>query len=317
MLIGVFRGALRQFLCSRRVARRLHPGRPHPPTVGDYLIAQEPDFSRHYAEMLAFVIVYVVLIGLAVIVIQIGGRTIELSSRPLVDEMVGGVSMLVVGVLILAGLLIALDTLLRRTRRGTHGRDRRCCGRSTWSWRSPPSPTRCATRSIQPSRRCSGRSCRPMFTAPADAPAAAPLAREFFNRPTEDVARDLLGVWLLRTTADGVCGGPIVETEAYGGPEDLASHARAGLTRRTTPMFGEAGHAYVYLVYGMHECLNVVATRAREAGAVLIRRDLRRARASSRSAERRGRPTDPTTGSSAPARPALPGPGRHRSAGRP
>src|SRR3990170_272789 len=104
----------------------------------------------------------------------------------------------------------------------------------------------------------------------ADAP-SAPLSREFFARPTEIVARELLGAWLLRTTDDGLCGGRIVEAEAYGGPEDLASHARAGRTRRTTPMFGPVGHAYVYLIYGMHECLNVVAFRGREAGAVLIR----------------------------------------------
>lgn len=131
-----------------------------------------------------------------------------------------------------------------------------------------------------------------MYTAPADAPAAALLDRDFFDRPTQDVARDLLGAWLLRVTPDGVCGGPIVETEAYGGPEDLASHARAGLTRRTTPMFGEVGHAYVYMVYGMHECFNVVAYSGREAGAVLIRAisvevGLYQVR------QRRGRPTDP------------------------
>ncbi len=85
----------------------------------------------------------------------------------------------------------------------------------------------------------------------------------------------------------------IVETEAYGGPDDLASHARAGKTRRTTPMFGQVGHAYVYLVYGMHECLNVVAyAPPAEAGAVLIRAieprvgvELMRVR--------RGRPSDP------------------------
>ena len=66
--------------------------------------------------------------------------------------------------------------------------------------------------------------------------------------------------------------GRIVETEAYGGPLDLASHARAGLTRRTAPMHGPVGHAYVYLVYGMHHCLNVVARDdAATAGAVLIR----------------------------------------------
>jgi DNA-3-methyladenine glycosylase len=98
-----------------------------------------------------------------------------------------------------------------------------------------------------------------------------PLPREFFARETEIVARELLGLWLLRQTADGITGGPIVETEAYLGPEDLASHARAGRTKRTAPMFGQVGHAYVYLVYGMHECLNVVAYKGREAGAVLLR----------------------------------------------
>ena len=65
--------------------------------------------------------------------------------------------------------------------------------------------------------------------------------------------------------------GMIVETEAYGGPDDSASHARAGMTRRTAPMFGPVGHAYVYLVYGMHECLNVTARHGQPAGAVLLR----------------------------------------------
>ena len=100
-----------------------------------------------------------------------------------------------------------------------------------------------------------------------------PLGRDFFDRETVTVARELLGVWLLRSTNQRLMGGPIVEVEAYGGPEDLASHSRAGRTKRTEPMFGEVGHAYVYLVYGMHNCLNVVArnTSTAQAGAVLIR----------------------------------------------
>jgi len=85
------------------------------------------------------------------------------------------------------------------------------------------------------------------------------------------VARDLLGAWLVRQTGEGVSAGVIVETEAYGGSADLASHARAGRTRRTAPMFGPVGHAYVYLVYGMHECLNVTAHHEQPAGAVLLR----------------------------------------------
>ena len=127
------------------------------------------------------------------------------------------------------------------------------------------------------------------------------LKRSFFERPTEEVAQDLLGVWVVRSTPEGLSGGPIVETEAYVGPDDLASHARAGRPRRTEPMFGEVGHAYVYLVYGMHECLNVVAYHDADAGAVLIRaidpvlgvENIRL---------RRGRPTDPTY-RLAPARP--------------
>jgi DNA-3-methyladenine glycosylase len=98
------------------------------------------------------------------------------------------------------------------------------------------------------------------------------LERGFFARPTLDVARDLLGTLIVRQLDGELTVGRIVETEAYCGPTDLASHARAGLTRRTAPMYGPVGHAYVYLVYGMHHCLNVVA-RSEElvAGAVLLR----------------------------------------------
>lgn len=106
------------------------------------------------------------------------------------------------------------------------------------------------------------------------------------------MARELLGAWLLRDTPEGLCGGPIVESEAYGGPEDLASHARAGRTQRTAPMFGPVAHAYVYLVYGMHECLNVVAHEGSGAGAVLIRAiEPRLGTALMRA--RRARPADP------------------------
>ena len=129
-----------------------------------------------------------------------------------------------------------------------------------------------------------------------------PLPRDFFARDTEIVARDLLGVWLMRSTGEGVTGGPIVETEAYLGPEDLASHARAGRTKRTEPMFGEVGRAYVYLVYGMHECLNVVAYNGREAGAVLLRAIEPRVGVSVMRARRGGRPDPDWKLASGPAR---------------
>ena len=105
----------------------------------------------------------------------------------------------------------------------------------------------------------------------AESPLRAPLPRAFYARPAFVVAPELLGMTLLGETDDAMTGGIIVETEAYGGPEDRASHARAGPTRRTAPMFGPPGHAYVYLIYGMHWCLNVVTETDGAAGAVLIR----------------------------------------------
>src|SRR5437868_15280103 len=97
------------------------------------------------------------------------------------------------------------------------------------------------------------------------------LLREFFARDPVTLARDLLGRILFYRTAGGLLAGRIVETEAYTGAVDPASHAFRGPTARNTVMFGPAGHAYVYFSYGMHYCLNVTAERAGTAGAVLIR----------------------------------------------
>jgi DNA-3-methyladenine glycosylase len=97
------------------------------------------------------------------------------------------------------------------------------------------------------------------------------VPRSFCDRPSSALAPALLGLLVVREHPDGLAAGRIVETEAYGGPADRASHARAGRTARTASMFGPAGHAYVYLVYGMHHCLNVVSDEDEVAGAVLIR----------------------------------------------
>ena len=97
------------------------------------------------------------------------------------------------------------------------------------------------------------------------------IPRSFYQQPTLDVARQLLGKYLAREHGDGTTIGRIVETEAYIGPQDLACHASKGRTRRTEVMFGPAGVAYVYLIYGMYHCLNVVTEREEFPSAVLIR----------------------------------------------
>lgn len=106
----------------------------------------------------------------------------------------------------------------------------------------------------------------------AEASPASPLPdREWFDRPALSVARDLLGARFVHETPDGRVAGTIVEVEAYAGPEDLAAHSSRGMTGRNRVMFGEPGHLYVYLVYGLHHCVNVVCGPGDKPEAVLLR----------------------------------------------
>lgn len=97
------------------------------------------------------------------------------------------------------------------------------------------------------------------------------LPRSFYEQSTVDVAKQLLGKYLVRKHPDGDSIGRIVETEGYIGPQDLACHAAKGRTKRTEVMFGAAGHAYVYFIYGFYNMLNLVTEAKDYPAAVLIR----------------------------------------------
>ncbi|HSW00489.1 MAG TPA: DNA-3-methyladenine glycosylase [Sedimentisphaerales bacterium] len=102
-------------------------------------------------------------------------------------------------------------------------------------------------------------------------PVERKLSREFYDRDTIVVARELLGKRLVHVCEGVEQVGRIVEVEAYLGPHDLAAHCARGRTRRTEVMFGPPGHAYVYLIYGMYSCMNVVTQAEGVASAVLLR----------------------------------------------
>jgi DNA-3-methyladenine glycosylase len=117
------------------------------------------------------------------------------------------------------------------------------------------------------------------------------LGRDFYARPVLEVARQCIGKVLVHRTAEGETAGRIIEAEAYRGPSDLAAHSARGFTHRTAAMFGPAGYAYVYLLYGISWALNLVVAGEGEPHAVLIRA-LEPIRGLELMAARRGKPAN-------------------------
>jgi len=97
------------------------------------------------------------------------------------------------------------------------------------------------------------------------------LKRDFYLQPTLKVAQSLIGKFLVHKTANNIYAAEIIETEAYCGFDDLASHASRGKTKRNAVMFGSGGFSYVYLIYGIYHCLNLTTEKEGYPAAVLIR----------------------------------------------
>jgi DNA-3-methyladenine glycosylase len=115
------------------------------------------------------------------------------------------------------------------------------------------------------------RAVRPGRAQAAAERLTAPSDRRWFDRSARDLAPDLLGAILVHDSDDGRVAVRLVETEAYLGPEDLAAHSARGRTPRNAPMWGPPGHLYVYRIYGLHDCVNIVCGPGDKPEAVLLR----------------------------------------------
>ena len=194
-----------------------------------------------------------------------------------VDEILGGILGVVQFGVILGAFVVILDGFFAIPSiepRNELPSDARGLDRARWLGHRAGLPDDASSRCSSTS---SGSSCR---TTSRPGTRAAPdpglstasiLTRADLAVPSPDAARRLLGARIVREDADGVRVGRIVEVEAYAGPEDRASHARFASTGRNAVMSGPPGHAYVYRVYGMYDCLNVVTGPDGTAAAVLIR----------------------------------------------
>ena len=229
--------------------------------------------------MLAFLLVFIALAVASSIIIQgFYKRTDIYAAHPVVDDIVGGLLGLLQGFVVLTIMIIILNshvppegagqvTELSTAQDATPDRLEHC--------RRDPGQPRAAAgpRPVAPAAGRRGREVPLSRTQPGPDAAVAgpPFPRPILAQDTVAAARALLGARLVRIEHSSVRVAKIVEVEAYLGGDDLASHARRGRTPRNAAMFGPPGHAYVYLVYGMYECLNVVTEAVGRAAAVLVR----------------------------------------------
>ena len=238
--------------------------------LGNYLGSNWTQFSKEYATMIGFMTVFLASsIAFAVVVQGLYKPQPLFQKARFVDELLGGLLGLLEAALIFGCILVILDSFFRIPghRCGSPGAE-------------VPPPVLGADRSHAIGGdvpRHGDPDVLPVDRLPragldrAELPPLSTFDRSALEGGPVEAARALLGARLVRDDPSGRRAGRIVEVEAYDGPGDRASHARFGLTARNAVMFGPAGRAYVYLVYGMYDCLNVVAGADGAASAVLIR----------------------------------------------
>ncbi len=239
--------------------------------LGQFLGSNWTQFPREYSYMVGFATIFVAASVAFALIIQGFYKPQPLFQKArFADELIGGVLGLLEAAIIYGAILIILDSFFEIPGIPQDPNELPFL-REIWGAMDSAQTTRALPRHAHPGVLPVDRPVRP-GQHPEELPTPlSVLDRALLERPTLEAARGLIGAHLVRDDATGRRVGRIVEVEAYIGRDDQASHARFGETARNRIMFGPPGHAYVYLVYGMYDCLNVVTEPERAPAAVLIR----------------------------------------------